>query len=147
MATRFRKSINLGGGVKLNLNKKSVGVSAGVKGARVSVNSDGRKTATAGIPGTGLYCTKSVTNSNETHSTDPSGAVTHSGDSRFFAFILTFLGVLLIILSALISIAVLPAGLIGIVLGILLTRYGCVIRKRMRNATSDCSINSDTDVQ
>ena len=50
MGFNFRKSINLGGGLKLNLGKKSVGISAGVKGARVSVNSKGRKSATLSIP-------------------------------------------------------------------------------------------------
>ena len=54
MGLNFRKSINLGKGVKLNVGKKSVGVSAGVKGARVSMNSSGRKTATFSLPGTGL---------------------------------------------------------------------------------------------
>lgn len=54
MGLNFRKSVNLGNGVKLNVGKKSVGVSAGVKGARVSVNSSGRKTATFSLPGTGL---------------------------------------------------------------------------------------------
>ena len=37
----YRKSKNIGGGVRLNTGKKSVGLSAGVKGARVSVNSIG----------------------------------------------------------------------------------------------------------
>lgn len=60
MGLRFRKSISLGGGVKLNISKKSVGISAGVKGARVSVNSKGRKTTSVGIPGTGVsYVTTS----------------------------------------------------------------------------------------
>jgi hypothetical protein len=36
------------------VNKRSVGISAGVPGARVSVNSDGRSTRSVGIPGTGL---------------------------------------------------------------------------------------------
>lgn len=61
MGFNFRKSINLGGGLKLNLGKKSVGISAGVKGARVSVNSRGRKSATLSIPGTGISYTKTST--------------------------------------------------------------------------------------
>ncbi|MCI9918948.1 DUF4236 domain-containing protein [Clostridioides difficile] len=61
MVFNFRKSINLGGGLKLNLGKKSVGISAGVKGARVSVNSKGRKSATLSIPGTGISYTKTST--------------------------------------------------------------------------------------
>ena len=54
MGLNFRKSINLGKGFKLNIGKGSVGISGGVKGARVSVNSKGRKTATFSLPGTGL---------------------------------------------------------------------------------------------
>lgn len=54
MGLRFRKSISLGGGAKLNISKSSIGVSAGTKGARVSVNSKGRVTTSAGIPGTGM---------------------------------------------------------------------------------------------
>ena len=54
MGFRFRKSVKIAPGVRLNIGKKSVGISAGVKGARVSVNSKGRVTKTVGIPGTGL---------------------------------------------------------------------------------------------
>lgn len=54
MGIRFRRSIKVAPGVKLNLGKKSVGMTVGVKGAHVSVNSKGRKTKTVGIPGTGL---------------------------------------------------------------------------------------------
>ena len=58
MGFRFRKSISLGKGVRINFNKKSAGISFGTKGARYSVNSNGRRTASVGIPGTGLYYTK-----------------------------------------------------------------------------------------
>lgn len=57
MGLRFRKSFKIAPGVKLNINKKSIGISAGVKGARVSVNSKGRKTTTVGLPGIGLSYT------------------------------------------------------------------------------------------
>lgn len=59
MSWRFRKSLNLGRGVRLNFNKKSAGISFGTKGARYSINSNGRKTVSFGIPGTGLYWTES----------------------------------------------------------------------------------------
>ncbi len=59
MGLRFRKSIKIAPGVKVNFNKKSVGVSVGTKGAHVTVNSKGRKTTTVGIPGSGLSYTKS----------------------------------------------------------------------------------------
>ena len=53
MGFRFRKSVKIAPGVRLNIGKKSVGISAGVKGARVSVNSSGRKTTTVGHPRNG----------------------------------------------------------------------------------------------
>lgn len=54
MGWRFRKSIRLGKGVRLNLSKSGVGMSVGGKGFRVGVNKKGIYTSTS-IPGTGLY--------------------------------------------------------------------------------------------
>ena len=77
MGLRFRKSISLGGGVKLNISKKSVGISAGVKGARVSVNSKGRKTTSVGIPGTGVsyVTTSSISKKNNSNNNNKSGVL------------------------------------------------------------------------
>lgn len=58
MGLNFRKSISILPGVKLNLSKGGVSVSAGVKGLRGSLNSKGQLTTTASIPGTGIYYTK-----------------------------------------------------------------------------------------
>lgn len=54
MGTRFRKSINLGGGARINLSKSGVGFSAGVKGARVTKTAKGTTRTTLSIPGSGL---------------------------------------------------------------------------------------------
>ena len=53
MGFRMRKSIRLAPGVRLNVSKRGVGVSAGAGGARYSVHSSGRRTISArtGIPG------------------------------------------------------------------------------------------------
>ncbi len=59
MGLRFRKSIKLAPGLKLNLNTKSVSISGGTKGVRHTISSSGRSTTTIGIPGTGIYYTKS----------------------------------------------------------------------------------------
>lgn len=59
MSVRFRRSIGLGKGVRLNVNKGSLGMSFGVRGARYSVNTSGRTTRSVGIPGTGLYSVSS----------------------------------------------------------------------------------------
>lgn len=55
---RYRKSIGLGKGVRLNVGKGSVGISAGVKGAHVSVNSKRGVTTSVGAPGTGVSYSK-----------------------------------------------------------------------------------------
>jgi tetratricopeptide (TPR) repeat protein len=51
---RFRKSIKIAPGVRMSVSKTGFGVSAGVRGARYSVHTSGRRTTTIGIPGTGL---------------------------------------------------------------------------------------------
>lgn len=57
MGFRFRKSVKIAPGVRLNVNKKSVGISVGGKGMRHTVNSKGQSTTTVGIPGTGVSYT------------------------------------------------------------------------------------------
>lgn len=54
MGFRYRKSINLGGGFRVNLSKNGIGYSWGVKGYRVTKTADGRTRQTASIPGTGI---------------------------------------------------------------------------------------------
>ena len=54
MGVRLRKSINLGGGFKINLSKSGIGYSYGCKGARVTHMANGRTRTTLSIPGTGI---------------------------------------------------------------------------------------------
>lgn len=54
MGFRFRKSINLGCGFRVNLSKSGIGYSWGVKGYRVTHTAKGRTRTTASIPGTGI---------------------------------------------------------------------------------------------
>ena len=51
---RFRKSINLGGGFRVNLSKSGVGYSWGTKGYRKTKTAQGTTRSTVSIPGTGL---------------------------------------------------------------------------------------------
>jgi hypothetical protein len=53
MPFTYRKSTNFGGGARVNINKKSVGLSVGGKGARFSASTSGRRTTTVSAPGTG----------------------------------------------------------------------------------------------
>lgn len=59
MGFKFRKSVKIAPGVKLNLNKKSAGISVGGKGAHYTVNSKGKRTSSVGVPGTGVYYSSS----------------------------------------------------------------------------------------
>lgn len=54
MGFRYRKSINLGGGFRINLSKTGIGYSWGTKGYRVTKTANGRTRKTASIPGTGI---------------------------------------------------------------------------------------------
>jgi tetratricopeptide (TPR) repeat protein len=58
MGFRVYKSVKLGKGVRLNLSKSGIGISAGVPGARYSVHSSGRTVKTVGVPGSGVYYRK-----------------------------------------------------------------------------------------
>lgn len=58
MGLYFRKSVNLGGGLRLNFSKSGIGLSGGVKGARISTGPRGTY-MNLSIPGTGIgYRTK-----------------------------------------------------------------------------------------
>ena len=103
MGLNFRKSINLGKGFKLNIGKKSVGISGGVKGARVSINSSGRKTATFSIPGTGLSYTmnlgkKKSSKKKSTNTATEDETPTNININGFTAILLLIIVILLLII-------------------------------------------------
>ena len=58
MGFRYRKSINLGGGFKINLSKSGIGYSWGTKGYRVTKTARGTTRTTLSVPGTGLSYVK-----------------------------------------------------------------------------------------
>lgn len=59
MGFRFKKSKQIAPGVRVNFNKKSTSVTFGGKGVHHTISSNGKKTTSAGIPGSGLYYTSS----------------------------------------------------------------------------------------
>ena len=65
MGFRYRKSINLGGGFRINLSKSGVGYSWGTKGYRITKTAGGKTRRTYSIPGTGLsYVSETGQNRN-----------------------------------------------------------------------------------
>lgn len=76
MGIRFRKSFKVAPGVRVNVGKKSVGVSVGGRAGHVSVNSNGRKTVGASIPRTGISYSESLGGSSgNQRSSDPENDV------------------------------------------------------------------------
>lgn len=106
MGLNFRKSINLGKGFKLNIGKGSVGISGGVKGARVSVNSKGRKTATFSIPGTGISYRVNLNNLFKGKTSKKKGADEKDNDNEDGTTININLVLVLIIIVLLVVIGV-----------------------------------------
>jgi hypothetical protein len=54
MPVRFQRRIRILSGIRLNLSKSGIGVSAGVRGLHVGLDSRGRPYTSAGLPSTGL---------------------------------------------------------------------------------------------
>lgn len=54
MGFRFRKSVNLGGGFRINFSKSGIGYSHGFKGARITKKANGGVRTTLSIPRTGI---------------------------------------------------------------------------------------------
>ncbi len=61
MGWRWRKVFNLGGGFRSIMSRRGIGWSWGFPGFRIGIGADGSTWVSVGIPGTGLYFTKRLT--------------------------------------------------------------------------------------
>ena len=101
MGFNFRKSIKVGKNTRINLSKSGIGISGGVKGARISVNQKGTRT-TLSVPGTGISHTsyKSHGNSSKNkvakaqHTSSTAGFMNAEYYSPFLAVFWVFLTVI-----------------------------------------------------
>ena len=82
MGLRFRKSIKIAPGVKLNFSKKSVGVSVGGKYGGVSFNSKSGTTVRASAPGTGLSYSSKVSGGSKRATKNGSNSSAASSNYR-----------------------------------------------------------------
>lgn len=79
MGLRFRKSVKLPLGFRINFSKSGVGYSWGVKGYRKTYTADGRERTTYSIPGTGIsYVEESKKNSSKKDNYDVSSSSSSS---------------------------------------------------------------------
>ena len=108
MGSRFRKSVKLAPGVKLNLGKKSAGISIGGKHGGININSKTGASSRVSVPGTGISYTsnlsskKKKTTSAPTPHTVPDDYMSQEGLSKtktdliknrwlfFFVFVIFF---------------------------------------------------------
>lgn len=65
MGFRFRKSLNLGGGFRINFSKSGIGYSFGGKGFRYTKTAHGTTRTTLSIPGTGVSWVQENNNRNK----------------------------------------------------------------------------------
>lgn len=78
MGLRFRRSIKIAPGIKININKKSISTTIGGKGFHYTVNSNGRKTTSVNLPVKGLSYTSVTTGKKGAESKSQKEVVTSS---------------------------------------------------------------------
>ena len=71
MGFRYRKSINIGGGFRINISKSGIGYSWGTKGYRISKTANGNIRKTSTLPGTGLSYVEELSNKSKKDSFKP----------------------------------------------------------------------------
>lgn len=78
MGARYRKSINLGGGFRINISKSGVGYSWGIPGYRITKTAKGKTRKTYSIPGTGF----SYVDEGQTHEQNTATPKTSSEQNK-----------------------------------------------------------------
>ena len=97
MGLRFRKSIKLAPGVKLNLGKKSAGISLGGKYGGVSFNTKSGARARVSAPGTGIsYTTKIGGTKSPAKTSNSASNVTNKGGGCLIS-LLKIMGIIILL--------------------------------------------------
>jgi Protein of unknown function (DUF4236) len=61
VAFKFRRTLKIAPGLRLNLTHRGVSARVGTKGAGYTVNTDGSQHISAGIPGSGIHVSQQIT--------------------------------------------------------------------------------------
>jgi hypothetical protein len=115
MGFRFGKSINLGGGARVNISKKGIGASIGGGGFRVAKKAGGGTRTTASIAGTGVRYQKDSSSSKS----QPKSRANVKAKTPFklFSILLKIMSVIMFAFGTLLFFALPPIGAVAIVLG------------------------------
>lgn len=117
MSIRFRKSINLGGGARINISRSGVGGSIGTTGARITKTANGRTRKTLSIAGTGIsYVSESGSKKEKRKSSN--NAAAPATPYKTFSVLLKVASVVMVLLGILLTLAVPSVGIMSIIIGI-----------------------------
>ena len=70
MGLRFRRSVSICKGLRLNFGKTGMSLTVGTKGYHKTIHTSGKVTTTVGLPGTGIYYTETKQVGHRSKSTD-----------------------------------------------------------------------------
>jgi hypothetical protein len=99
MGFRFRKSIKIFPGLRLNLSKGGVSANVGIRGANISLGKRGAA-VNLGVPGTGVGYQKRIDIGENPNSQSSTGTAPHRGNS-LLPVILLFVAVVVVIVIVL----------------------------------------------
>lgn len=108
MAFKFRRTLKIAPGLRLNLTHRGVSARVGTKGAGYTVNANGSQHISAGVPGSGIHVSKQVTppRKRKKKSAEVDGAVSATssyGQIFKMGAVMAVGGLLAIILASLLS--------------------------------------------
>lgn len=135
MGIRFRKSVKVAPGVRVNVGKKSASVSVGGKRGRYTVSSTGRTTSSASIPGTGLsYVSSSGPTKKKQTAAVGSGRSYPSRGAKIGGIAMLVLAGLAFLIG-LVSISV--GGAVFLAMGAVFLLLGLLLLKKSKNKPED----------
>ena len=131
MGWRFRKSVKIAPGVRVNFGKKSTSVSVGGKGYRKTFSSTGKTTTTVGIPGTGLsYSTTENTKKKQSANTNQHTVKKPTAKTyKKCGTILQVLSVVLFVLGLMLAL-IMPVGFVAALLAVFFFVMGRKYKKK-----------------
>ena len=117
MGLIFRRSIKILPGLKVNVGKKGTSVTVGTRGAHVTYGK-GRKTASVGVPGTGVYYRKSIstnkkTSVNAAYSGQQQLPQRTKAENQTWGFVFLAIGIIILLLAFLASLQTIGRIIIG----------------------------------
>lgn len=117
MGLIFRRSIKILPGLKVNVGKKGTSVTVGARGAHVTYGK-GRKTASVGVPGTGVYyrktiSTKEKTSVNAAYSGQQQLPQRTKAENQTWGFVFLAIGIVILLLAFLASLQTIGRIIIG----------------------------------